>query len=51
MSDVFTKEKRSDVMSRIKGKGNKDTELAIILILRRRSHFRMAKKSGMFSET
>src|ERR1044071_2772195 len=35
MSDVFTKEKRSEVMSRIKGKGNKDTELAMILILQK----------------
>ena len=34
MSDVFTKEKRSQVMSRIKGKGNKDTELAMIRVLR-----------------
>ena len=35
MSDVFTKEKRSQVMSHIKGKGNKDTELAMIRILRK----------------
>lgn len=35
MSDVFTKQKRSEVMSRIKGKGNKDTELAMINILRK----------------
>lgn len=35
MPDVFTKEKRSEVMSRIKGKGNKDTELAMIKILRK----------------
>jgi len=34
MPDVFSKEKRSEVMSRIKGKGNKDTELAMIQILR-----------------
>jgi DNA mismatch endonuclease (patch repair protein) len=34
MSDVFTKEKRSEVMSRIRGKGNKDTELVMIQILR-----------------
>lgn len=34
MPDVFTKEKRSDVMSRIRGKGNKDTELLMIHILR-----------------
>jgi DNA mismatch endonuclease, patch repair protein len=33
--DVFTKEKRSEVMSHIRGKGNKDTELAMIRILRR----------------
>ncbi len=34
MADVFTKEKRSEVMSRIRGKGNKGTELAMIRILR-----------------
>ena len=34
MSDVFTKQKRSEVMSRIKGKENKDTELVMIQILR-----------------
>jgi DNA mismatch endonuclease (patch repair protein) len=34
MSDVFTKEKRSQVMSLIKGKGNKDTELSMIRLLR-----------------
>jgi len=34
MSDVFTKEKRSEVMSHIRGKGNKDTEMAMIHILR-----------------
>lgn len=35
MSDVFTKQKRSEVMSRIKGKGNKDTELTLVQILRK----------------
>jgi len=35
MSDVFTKAKRSDVMSRIRGRGNKDTELALAKLLRR----------------
>jgi DNA mismatch endonuclease, patch repair protein len=34
MPDVFTKEKRSEVMSRIRGKENKDTELFMIRILR-----------------
>jgi DNA mismatch endonuclease (patch repair protein) len=34
MSDVFTKAKRSDVMSRIRGRGNKDTELALVKLFR-----------------
>ena len=34
MADVFTKSKRSEVMSRIRGRGNKDTELALAKILR-----------------
>jgi len=35
MSDVFTKAKRSEVMSRIRGRGNKETELALAKLLRR----------------
>src|SRR5438874_1760060 len=34
MSDVFTKEKRSQVMSRIRSAGNRDTELAMLALLR-----------------
>lgn len=34
MPDVFTKEKRSEVMSKIRGQGNKDTELALIKLLK-----------------
>ncbi|MGA9779879.1 MAG: very short patch repair endonuclease [Verrucomicrobiia bacterium] len=34
MPDVFTKAKRSEVMSRIRGRGNKDTELALARSLR-----------------
>lgn len=34
MADVFTKAKRSQVMARIRGKGNKSTELALAGILR-----------------
>ena len=34
MSDVFTKAKRSEVMSRIRGSGNKDTELRLIALFR-----------------
>ena len=36
MSDVFTEAKRSEVMSRIfVGTGNKDTEVALLKLLRR----------------
>ncbi|NQW03679.1 MAG: very short patch repair endonuclease [Acidobacteria bacterium] len=34
MADVFSKAKRSDVMARIRGKGNKSTEGALAAILR-----------------
>ena len=33
--DVFTKAKRSEVMSRIRSRGNRDTELALAKLLRR----------------
>ena len=29
MSDIFTKAKRSEIMSRVRGRGNKDTEVAL----------------------
>ncbi len=35
MPDVFTKAKRSEVMSRIRGRGNKETELALMRVFRR----------------
>ncbi len=35
MPDVFTKKKRSDVMRRIRSRGNKDTELVMMRVLRR----------------
>lgn len=35
MADVFTKTKRSQVMSRIRGSGNKETELALINLFRK----------------
>jgi DNA mismatch endonuclease (patch repair protein) len=34
MPDVFTREKRSAVMARIRGTGNKDTELRLIALMR-----------------
>jgi DNA mismatch endonuclease (patch repair protein) len=35
MADLFTPAKRSDVMSRIRARGNRDTELRMIGLLRR----------------
>ena len=34
MSDVFTPKKRSEVMARIRGRGNKETELALAKLFR-----------------
>jgi DNA mismatch endonuclease (patch repair protein) len=34
MSDVFTRAKRSEVMSRIRSRGNKDTELRLMAVFR-----------------
>jgi DNA mismatch endonuclease (patch repair protein) len=34
VADVFTKEKRSEVMSRIRGRGNERTELALVRLFR-----------------
>src|SRR5882762_1121030 len=34
MADVFSKAKRSDVMSRIRSNGNKDTELRLVAVFR-----------------
>lgn len=35
MPDIFTKAKRSEMMSRIRGRGNKNTELALVNLFRR----------------
>jgi len=34
-SDIFTKAKRSEVMSRVRSRGNKDTEVALAKLFRR----------------
>ena len=34
MADVFSKKKRSEVMSRIKGKGNRTTEMRVVALFR-----------------
>jgi DNA mismatch endonuclease (patch repair protein) len=35
MADVFSVTKRSEIMSRVRGRGNKATELALVALLRR----------------
>ena len=42
MADVFGSAKRSDVMSRIRSKGNKDTEQALMQRVAKESNFRLA---------
>lgn len=34
MADIFTRKKRAEVMSRIRGRGNRDTELRLIALMR-----------------
>ena len=34
MTDVFSKSKRSEVMGRIRGRGNRDTEMAFVKLLK-----------------
>jgi DNA mismatch endonuclease (patch repair protein) len=55
MADVFTKAKRSEVMSHIRSRGNRDTELALAKLLRAhkisgwRRHVRVAVESSWLS--
>src|SRR5208283_2384886 len=55
MPDVFSKTKRSEVMSRIRSRGNRDTELALVHLLRAhkisgwRRHVRVAVESSWLS--
>jgi DNA mismatch endonuclease Vsr len=50
MSDVFTTEKRSLVMSRIRGRGNRDTELRLIEIFRTGRITGWRRKSRLFGK-
>jgi len=50
MPDVFSKAKRSDVMSRICGRGNKDTELALAKLLRRHRVTGWRRNQSMFGK-
>jgi DNA mismatch endonuclease (patch repair protein) len=57
MPDVFTKAKRSEVMSRIRGRGNKETELVLAQLFRahgiigwRRHQSRFGKPDFIFRQ-
>jgi DNA mismatch endonuclease (patch repair protein) len=50
MPDVFTKAKRSEVMSLIRGHGNKDTELALIKLFRRHGIAGWRRRRSVFGK-
>ena len=50
MTDVFSKEKRSDVMSRIRGSGNKDTEMALVSIFHKNKIVGWRRKQKVFGK-
>jgi len=50
MPDVFTKAKRSQVMSRIRGHGNKDTEVALMKLLRIHRVTGWRRKQSLFGK-
>jgi DNA mismatch endonuclease, patch repair protein len=50
MADIFTKEKRSEIMSRIRGHGNLDTEIATIKIFREFKIVGWRRKLSLFGK-
>jgi DNA mismatch endonuclease, patch repair protein len=50
MPDVFTKAKRSAVMARIRGAGNKDTELRLIALMRAAGIRGWRRKAAVFGK-
>ncbi len=50
MPDVFTTTKRSEVMSRIRGSGNRDTELRLISIFRQHQITGWRRKARLFGK-
>jgi DNA mismatch endonuclease (patch repair protein) len=51
MPDVFTKAKRSQLMSRIRSHGNKNTELALVRILRAQGITGWRRHQPVFGKT
>lgn len=50
MTDIWTKAKRSDVMSRIRGSGNKDTELKLMAVFRLHGVTGWRRKAPVFGK-
>src|SRR5215831_18698239 len=50
MPDVFNKSKRSEIMSRILGRGNKTTEVALANILRKKHITGWRKHAALFGQ-
>ena len=50
MSDVFTKAKRSEVMSRIRSRGNKKTELALVKLFRQHGIIGWRRNQNVFGK-
>jgi DNA mismatch endonuclease (patch repair protein) len=50
MADVFTKVQRSEIMSRIRGHGNKKTELALIAIFRKNGISGWRRRFNLFGK-
>ncbi len=50
MPDVFTAEKRSEVMARIRGRGNRGTELALAKLLRQQGLKGWRRHQGLFGK-
>lgn len=50
MTDIFTKAKRSEVMSRIRGSGNRDTELRLMGLFREHGFTGWRRKARVFGK-
>jgi len=50
VADVFSKAKRSQIMSRVRGRGNRRTELALIFVFRRAGIFGWRRNQPVFGK-
>lgn len=50
MADVFSQQKRSEIMARVRGSGNKATELAMVDLLRRNGIVGWRRKAPVYGK-